>query len=166
MEIPPSLLNFERVLHTLVATQEVLHIPLSVREERRGTRQNQEEPSFRLLARDECSFHCFIEKGFPHSHSISRRGVLTRKVEMNSRVVPPFQESPRGLSPFQRKLFSLNCLDFHVEDRLTPRWHVGQPCGKASWESHRSLDPRDGKPDTAATAREERAHACPTRAED
>ena len=54
---------------------------------------------------------------------------------MNSRVVPPFQESPRGLSPFQRKLFSLNCLDFHVEDRLTPRWHVGQPCGTDSWES-------------------------------
>jgi len=22
-----------------------------------------------------------------------------------------------------------------AEDRLTPRWHVGQPCGKASWES-------------------------------
>ena len=21
------------------------------------------------------------------------------------------------------------------EDRLTPRWHVGQPCGEASWES-------------------------------
>ena len=22
-----------------------------------------------------------------------------------------------------------------AEDRVTPRWHVGQPCGKASWES-------------------------------
>ena len=28
-------------------------------------------------------------------------------------------------------------------------------------ESHRSLDPREGKRDTAATAREERARACP-----
>jgi len=27
------------------------------------------------------------------------------------------------------------CLNFHAEDRLTPRWHGGQPCGKASWES-------------------------------
>ena len=27
------------------------------------------------------------------------------------------------------------CLDFQAEDRLTPRWHVGQPCGEASWES-------------------------------
>ena len=40
-----------------------------------------------------------------------------------------------------------------------------EPCGKASWEalreSHRSLDPREGKRDTAATAREESARACP-----
>ena len=37
---------------------------------------------------------------------------------------------------------------------------VGKPRGKASWESHRSLDPREGKRDTAATAREESARAC------
>ena len=49
--------------------------------------------------------------------------------------MPPFPESPRCLSPFQGNLFSLHCLDFQSEDRLTPRWHVGQPCGKASWES-------------------------------
>ena len=49
--------------------------------------------------------------------------------------MPPFPESPRCLSPFQGNLFSLHCLDFQAEDRLTPRWHVGQPCGKASWES-------------------------------
>ena len=55
--------------------------------------------------------------------------------ERNSRVVPPFPESPRCLSPFQGNLFSLHCLDFQAEDRRTPRWHVGQPCGKASWES-------------------------------
>ena len=48
--------------------------------------------------------------------------------------MPPFPESPRFLSPFQGNLFSLHCLDFQAEDRLTPRWHVGQPCGKASWE--------------------------------
>ena len=49
--------------------------------------------------------------------------------------MPPFPESPRCLCPFQGKLFSLHCLDFQAEHRLTPRWHVGQPCGKASWES-------------------------------
>ena len=38
---------------------------------------------------------------------------------------------------------------------------VGKPHGKASRESHRSLDTREGKGDTAATAREESARACP-----
>ena len=88
--------------------------------------------------------------------------------------MPPFPESPRCLSSFQGNLFSLYCLEFQAEDRLTPWWHVGQPCGKAlreslvgkprgkaSWESHRSLDPREGEHDTAATAREESACACP-----
>ena len=88
--------------------------------------------------------------------------------------MPPFPESPRCLRPFQGNLFSLHGLDFQAEGRLTPRWHVGQPCGKASWESlvgkprgkasresHRSLDPREWKRDTAATAREESARACP-----
>ena len=50
-------------------------------------------------------------------------------------VMPPFPESPRCLSPFQGNLFFLHCLDVQAEDRLTPLWHVGQPCGKASWES-------------------------------
>ena len=49
--------------------------------------------------------------------------------------MPPFPETPGCLSPFQGYLYSLHCLDFHAEDRLTPQWHVGQPCGKASWES-------------------------------
>ena len=31
-------------------------------------------------------------------------------------------------------MFSLHCLDLQDEDRLTPRWLVGQPCGKASCE--------------------------------
>ena len=57
------------------------------------------------------------------------------KREKNSRFVPPFPHSPRCLSPFQGNLFSLHCLDFQAEDRRTPRWHVGPPSGKASWES-------------------------------
>ena len=83
--------------------------------------------------------------------------------------MPPFQESPRCLSPFQRILFSLHCFDLHGEDRggrgedRGGTWEspVGKPRLKASRESHRSLDPRDGKRDTAATAREESARACP-----
>ena len=38
---------------------------------------------------------------------------------------------------------------------------VGKSHGKASKESHRSLDPREGNGDTAATARKESARACP-----
>ena len=47
--------------------------------------------------------------------------------------------------------------------RGTALWEnfLGKPPGKASRESHRSLDPREGKRDTAATAREESARACP-----
>ena len=57
------------------------------------------------------------------------------KGERNSRVVPPFQESPRCVSPLQRYQFSLHCLDVQAEDRFPPCVHVGQPCGKASGES-------------------------------
>ena len=56
-----------------------------------------------------------------------------------------FQSHPRCLSPFQGNLFSLHCLDFQAEDRLTPQWLVGQPCGIASWES------LGGKPGGKAT---------------
>ena len=77
--------------------------------------------------------------------------------------------APRCLRPFQRILFSLHCFDLHGEDRggrgedRGGTWEspVGKPRGKASRESHRSLDPREGKRDTAATAREESARACP-----
>ena len=47
--------------------------------------------------------------------------------------------------------------------RGTALWEilVGNPRGKASRESFRSLDLREGKRDTASTAREESARACP-----
>ena len=135
-------------------------IPFSTREEPRGSRAHPEEPRFRLVARDEGSFPAWSGKNSRRSRRISRGGALHRKCERDSTVVPPFKETPGCLSAFQRNLFSLHCLDFHAEDRLTPRWHVGQPCGKASRESHRSLDPRDRKRDTAARAREESARAC------
>ena len=47
--------------------------------------------------------------------------------------------------------------------RGTDLWEslVGKPRGKASRESHRSIDPREGKRDTAATAWEESERAGP-----
>ena len=80
-------------------------------------------------------FPAWSGKNSRRSRRISRGGPLHRKGERNSRVVPPFPESPRCLSSFQGNLFCLHCLDFQAEDRLTPRWRVGQPFGKASWES-------------------------------
>ena len=79
--------------------------------------------------------------------------------------MPPFPESPRCLSPFQGTWFPCTALTFkpridshHSGTCGSP---VGKPRGKASMEIHRSLDPREGKRDTAAKAREESARAGP-----
>ena len=111
------------------------NIPVSTGEEARESLPHPEEPRFRLIAREEGYFPAWSGKNSRRSRHISRGGALHRKGERNSRVLPPFPEFPRCLSPFQGNLFSLHCLDFQAEDRLTPRWQVGQPCGKASRES-------------------------------
>ena len=82
-----------------------------------------------------------------------------RREELQGRATIP--RVPQMTQSIPGNLFSLHCLEFQAEDRLTTRWHVGQPCGKASRESHRSFDPREGKSDTAATAQEESAPVCP-----
>ena len=111
------------------------NIPDSTREEARESLPHPEEPRFRLLAREEGSFPCVFGKEFPAfpSHLKWRRSPQETREELQGRAT--FSESPRCLSPFQGNLFSLHCLDFQAEDRLTPRWHVGQPCGTDLWES-------------------------------
>ena len=110
-------------------------IPVSTREEARWSRPHPEDPRVRLLSREERSFPCVVGKQFPAfpSHHKWRRSPQERREELQGRAT--FPESPRCLSPFQGNLFSLHCLDFETEDRLTPRWLVGEPCGKDSWES-------------------------------
>ena len=110
-------------------------IPVSTREEAYESRPHPEEPRFRLIAREEGSFPCVVGKEFPAfpSHLKRRRSPQERREELQDRST--FPESPRCLSPLQGNLFSQHCLDFKAEDRLTKWWHVGQPCGKASWES-------------------------------
>ena len=110
-------------------------MPIYTREEAQESRQHPEEPRFRLLAREEGFFPCVFGKEFPVFPSHLKRRRSPQEIDRNSRVVPPFPESRRCLSPFQGKLFSLDYHDFQAEDRLTPRWHVGHPCGKVSWES-------------------------------
>ena len=111
------------------------NIPVSTREEARESRPHPEEPRFRLLAREEGTFPCLVGEEFPAfpSHLKWRRSPQERREEIQGRAT--FPEFPRCLSPFQENLFSLHCLHLQAEDGLTPIWHVGQPCGKASGES-------------------------------
>ena len=147
-----------------------LDIPVCSRDEARESRPHPEEPRFRLLAREKGSFPCVVRKEFPAfpSHLKRRHSPRERRGELQSRAtIPRVLQMSKS---FKGNLFSLHCFDFQAEDRLTPRRHggtalweslVGKPRGKASRESHRSLDPREGKRYTAATAREESARACP-----
>ena len=133
--ITSNIWNLQRVPHTIAATQEVpRHTRLHSRGSTRVLTTNRGAPFPSPCSRG--GIHpCVGGKNSPRSRCISKRGALHRKGERNSMVVPPFPESPRCLSPFQGNRFSLHCLDFQAEDRLTPRWHVGQPCGKALWEN-------------------------------
>merc|ERR1719295_2012639 len=102
----PNFWNFQRVLHTLAATQKV---PRHTRLHSRGNTRvppTSRGARFRLLAREEGSFPCVVGKNSRRSYRISRGGALHRKVERNSSVVPPFPESTRCLRPFQGKQFS------------------------------------------------------------
>ena len=85
-------------------------IPVSTPEEARESGPYPEEPRFRLLAREEGSFPACSGKNSRHCHRFPRGGALHTKGERNSRVVPPFPESPTYLSPFQGNLFSVHCL--------------------------------------------------------
>ena len=110
-------------------------IPVSTREEARESRPHPEEPHFRLLAREEVSFPSCSER-IPGVLIASQEEVFsTGKVRGTPGSGHHSQSPPDvSLSPFQGNLFSLHCLDFQAEDRLTPRWRVGQPFGKATWE--------------------------------
>ena len=145
-------------------------IPVSTPEESRESRPHPEEPRFRLLAREVVSFSCVVGKEFSAfpSHLKRRRSPQERREELQSRAtipsVPQMSQSIPGKTVFPAlpRLSSRRSTHTMVA-RGTAVWKslVGKPRGKASRESHRFLDPRDGKRDTAAAAREESAHACP-----
>ena len=145
-------------------------IPVSTRQEARETRPHPEEPRFRLLAREKGSFHCVFGKEFPAfpSHLKRRRSPQERREELQGRATipkgPEMSQSIPGkpVFPALPRLSSRGSTHTTVA-RGTAMWEslMGKPRGKASRESNRSLDPREGKCDTAATAREESARACP-----
>ena len=111
----------------LLILKELPDIPVSTLEEEQGSRPHPGEPRFRLLARDEGSFPCFLGKEFPAfpSHLKRSRPPQERREELQRRAIIP--KSTRYLSPFKRNVISLHCLDFHGEDQLPPRRHMGQP---------------------------------------
>ena len=127
--------NFQRVLHTLAATQEV---PRHTRLHSRGS--SRVPPTSR---------------GAPFPPPSSRGGILSLRARERISGVPVasqeqalstgkaigtpgschHSQSPPDVSVHSREPGFPHCLDFQAEDRLTPQWYVGQPCGKASWES-------------------------------
>ena len=145
-------------------------IPVSTREEARESRPHPEEPRFRLLAREEGSFPCVVRKDLPAfpSHLKRRRSPQERREELQGRAtiprVPQMSQSIPGkpVFPTLPRLSSRGTTHTTVA-RGSALWESleGKPPGKASRESHRSLDPREGKRDTVATARKESARACP-----
>ena len=155
----------------LLQLQKFPDIPVSTREEARESRPHPEEPRFRLLSREEGSFSCVVGKEFPAFpwHLKRRRSPQERREELQGRATIP------RVPQMSQSMFSLHCLEFQAEDRLTPRWHVGQPCGKASWESLLGK-PRGKAPDPLIHAKgsvtlllqlEGKAHVhAPTRVED
>ena len=128
----------------------------------------------RLKAREEGSLPCVCGKEFPEfpSHLKWRHSPQERREELQGRATiprfPRMSQSIPGKTVFLAlpRLSSRGSTHTTVA-RGTALWEslweslVGKSPGKASRESHRSLDPREGKRDPAATAREESARACP-----
>ena len=145
-------------------------IPVSTREEARESRPQPEKPRFHLLAQEEGSFPCVVGKEFLVFPSQLKRwrSPQERREELQGRAtiprVPWMSQSIPGkpLCPALPRLSRRGSTHTTVA-RGTALWEslVGKSRGKASRERHKSLDPREGKRDTAATAREEIARACP-----
>ena len=164
--ITPYLWNFQRVLHTLAAALEIpRHTGLHTR---RSTRV---PPTTR---------------GDPFPPPGSRRGILSLRVRVRIPGVPvasqeealstgkargtpgscQYSQSPPDVSvnssetcfPCTASTFKPRIDSHHGGTWDSPE---GKHRGKASRESHRSLDPLEGNRDTAATAGEESARACP-----
>ena len=110
-------------------------IPVSTREEAREAHPHPEQSLFRLLAREEGSFPCVVGKEFPAflSHLKRRHSPQERREELQGcatipRVLQISQSIPgKPVFPALPRLSSVGSTQ--------PRWHVGQPCGKALWES-------------------------------
>ena len=144
-------------------------IPVSTREEARESRPLPEEPHFRLQAGEKGFFPCVVGKEFSAfpSHHKRRRSPQERREELQGLATIPRGPRMSQSIPGKPAFPALPRLSIrgwtHTSVACgTTLWEslVGKPRGKASRESHRSLDPPKGKRATAATAREEITRAC------
>ena len=165
--ITSNIWNFQRVLHTLAATQDV---PRLTRLHSRGS--TRVPPASRGAPFPPLSSRGLILslrgrkriRGVPVA---SQEDVLSRAKARGAPGSCNHSESPPDVSVHSRE----TCIPCTASN-FTPRndshhsstWDspVGKPRWKASRESHRSLDPREGKHDTAASTREESARHGPT----
>ena len=114
-------------------------IPVSTREESRESRPHPEEPRFRLLAREEGSFPCVVGKNSRRSHRIQEEALSTGK----ARGTPGschLSQSPPDISVHSRETcFPCTASTFkpRIDSHQGGTWDspVGNPRGKASWES-------------------------------
>ena len=125
MLITPNLWNFQRVLNTLAATQEV---PRHTRFQSRGSTRvpptSRGAPFPLHSSRGGIHFLCGRER-IPGDPVASQVEALTteRREELLGRATIP--RVPQMLSPSQGNQFSLHCLDFQAEDRHSPRTAEG-----------------------------------------
>ena len=150
-------------------------ILVCTREEARESHPHPEEPRFRLIAREQGSFPCVVGEEFSAFplHLKRRRSPPERREDLKGRAtfprVPQITQSIPGkpVFPALPRLSSRGSNHTTVA-RGTALWEsfLGKPRGKASRESHRFLDPREGKRDTAATARRKAHVHAPTRDDD
>ena len=116
-------------------------IPVSSREEARESRPHQEEPRFRLIAREQGYLPCVVGKEFPAfpSHLKSRRSPQERREELQGRAiiprVPQMSQSITGKPVFPAlPRHSRGGLTHTTVARGTPLLEslVGKPRGKAT----------------------------------
>ena len=162
--------NFQRVLHNIAATQEVpRHTRLQLRVSTRVPPTSRGAPFPPPSSRAGILY-------LPVRERIPRVPVATQEEAISTgkaRGIPGschHSQSPPDVSVHSRET-CFSCTASNFKPRIYSlhggTWDslvgslLGKPDGKASRERHISLDPREGKRDTAATAREESARACP-----
>ena len=138
-EIARACSQSRRGLTLLGRLQKFPKIHVRTGEEERESRPHTEEPRFSLLAREEGSFPCVVGKEFPAFPSHLKRRCSHRKGVRNSRVVPHSQSPPDVSVHSRETCFPCTASTFkpRIDSHHGGTWDipVGEPRGKASWES-------------------------------